>query len=648
MNADAGGSVGHNAQAPEEAQRPLDFERWSLDSETAQFEGGSKHDGNSCRSSLDIDGVAVESERQGKSQTKRPSQSRKEQQHQKAVQKKYGPVGSLSKIKRLLSSSGGDFSDEEEQLGGERDTLLAPAPSSCYVDADDQSEGKESEYWKEAKRLWNLAVPIAFMQVLWYARTVASLIFVGHLGGVQLAGIALASTFASVSGYAIMFGLASGMDPLCSQAVGAKEYAAVGLTLQRGWAVLLCVCVPTFATWWNVEPFFRFARQDPVLTGFASEYLRILTLDLLFMGLAQPLRVFLRSQGITKPMACFAGIAFAGHVFFLHVFINLLNLGARGAAIAQCCTSFNFFMMLLLYVRCYPGPHRQCWDGRFDAKALNPAGWKPLLKQAIPSFVSLYLQRWFYEGMVIMAGWLPDPHVPVGAMAVAMNVFSLVTMLPMAFNIAGATRVGNELGANAPRGAQVASRVAFLYAVCIGVMWCVIITSSREVIPRVFTTDGDVRALCSTLLVALGVCQLFNCPMSVLGGLLRGVGKPSTVVVLSLSSYYVIGLPTSVTLTFYKGWGALGLWWGLTIAQSVMVTLMVIVVTRLSWQELADKARSRAKEGGRDAEKVPRKGGWKTGNDKAGAEVEKLLRNGGAEKADVEAGVSGVGSSRER
>lgn len=66
--------------------------------------------------------------------------------------------------------------------------------------------------------------------------------------------------------------------------------------------------------------------------------------------------------------------------------------------------------------------------------------------QAIPSFVSLYLQRWFYEGMVIMAGWLPDPHIPVGAMAVAMNVFSLVTMLPMAFNIAGATRVGNELG----------------------------------------------------------------------------------------------------------------------------------------------------------------------------------------------------------
>lgn len=80
-------------------------------------------------------------------------------------------------------------------------------------------------------------------------------------------------------------------------------------------------------------------------------------------------------------MACFAGLAFGGHLFFLHLFINLLQLGTRGAAMAQSCTSFNFFLLLLLYVRFYPGPHRRCWDGSLNPKALNPAGWKPLLKQ---------------------------------------------------------------------------------------------------------------------------------------------------------------------------------------------------------------------------------------------------------------------------
>jgi hypothetical protein len=99
-------------------------------------------------------------------------------------------------------------------------------------------------------------------------------------------------------------------------------------------------------------------------------------------------------------------------------------------------------------------------------------------------------------------------------------------------------------GANAARGAQVASRIAFLFAVAIGIMWCVTIITFRGFIPRVFTTDPDVQALCSTMLIALGVCQLFNCPMSVLGGLLRGVGKPSTVVV----SFYAVasGVLTSL------------------------------------------------------------------------------------------------------
>lgn len=81
-----------------------------------------------------------------------------EQEVQKA--KKYGAVGSLSKIRRLLSRTSSEYSREDN----ERDALLAPAPSSSYKGSD-LTEEKESEYYMEVKRLWNLAVPIAFMQV---------------------------------------------------------------------------------------------------------------------------------------------------------------------------------------------------------------------------------------------------------------------------------------------------------------------------------------------------------------------------------------------------------------------------------------------------------------------------------------------------
>jgi hypothetical protein len=101
----------------------------------------------------------------------------------------------------------------------------------------------------------------------------------------------------------------------------------------------------------------------------------------------------------------------------------------------------------------------------------------------------------------------------------------------------------------------------------------------------------------------------------------------------------VIGLPTSVSLTFYKGWGALGLWGGLTIAQAIMVTLMVIVVIRLPWQELADKARSRAREGGKEAEKPFQEGGPQKAPEKGG--IWKAPQEAGVEHGDVEAGGEG-------
>jgi hypothetical protein len=38
------------------------------------------------------------------------------------------------------------------------------------------------------------------VQVMWFGRMVASLYFIGHLGGDELAGAALAITFSSVTG----------------------------------------------------------------------------------------------------------------------------------------------------------------------------------------------------------------------------------------------------------------------------------------------------------------------------------------------------------------------------------------------------------------------------------------------------------------
>ncbi|OMO80998.1 Multi antimicrobial extrusion protein [Corchorus olitorius] len=68
----------------------------------------------------------------------------------------------------------------------------------------------------------SLALPTILTAVLLYRRSMVSMLFLGHLGELALAGGSLAIGFANITCYSVLSGLAMGMEPICSQAFGAK------------------------------------------------------------------------------------------------------------------------------------------------------------------------------------------------------------------------------------------------------------------------------------------------------------------------------------------------------------------------------------------------------------------------------------------
>ncbi|KAF3963884.1 hypothetical protein CMV_011774 [Castanea mollissima] len=80
--------------------------------------------------------------------------------------------------------------------------------------------------------------------LLLYSRSMISMLFLGRLGELELAGGSLAVGFANITGYSILSGLAMGMEPICGQAFGAKKHTLLGLTLQRTVLLLILISVP--------------------------------------------------------------------------------------------------------------------------------------------------------------------------------------------------------------------------------------------------------------------------------------------------------------------------------------------------------------------------------------------------------------------
>ncbi|KAF4347004.1 hypothetical protein G4B88_030019 [Cannabis sativa] len=110
------------------------------------------------------------------------------------------------------------------------------------------------EVVEELKKVSNIGFPILTMSLVNYLRNMAMVICMGRLGSLELAGGALAIGFTNIIGYSLLSGLAMGMDPLCSQAIGSQNHALAFLTLQRTIFILLFASLPISLLWFNLQP----------------------------------------------------------------------------------------------------------------------------------------------------------------------------------------------------------------------------------------------------------------------------------------------------------------------------------------------------------------------------------------------------------
>jgi multidrug resistance protein, MATE family len=87
-----------------------------------------------------------------------------------------------------------------------------------------------------------------------------------------------------------------------------------------------------------------------------------------------------------------------------------------------------------------------------------------------------------------------------------------------------------------------------------------------QYITRIYTPDPAVVGAASTLLFVGGFFQLFDGMQTVATGALRGAGDTRTPMICHLVFYWLVGLPFGAYLCFHLGWGAPGLWVGLSLA----------------------------------------------------------------------------------
>ncbi|WCJ44097.1 MATE efflux family protein [Euphorbia peplus] len=446
-----------------------------------------------------------------------------------------------------------------------------------------------SQVLEELKELWGMALPVTAAHLMAFFRSVVSVMFLGRLGSLELAGGALSIGFTNITGYSVLVGLASGLEPVCSQAYGSKNWDLLSLSLQRMIIILFIAIIPISLLWVNLEYIMNFMGQDRDITAMAATYCIYSLPDLLTNTMLQPLRVFLRSQQVTKPIFYCSLVAVMFHVPLNYLLVVVMKLGVPGVAMASVVTNMNMVVLMVGYVWWVSGRWEMKWRVGIQGSG---SGVGSLMKLAVPSCLGICLEWWWYEIVIVMAGYLDNPKLAVASTGILIQTTSMMYTVPMALAGCVSARVGNELGAGNPQKAKLAAMVALSCAFFIGIInvtWTIIL---RERWASLFTKDSPLKNLVASVLPIIGLCELGNCPQTTGCGILRGTARPAVGARINLGSFYFVGTPVAVGLAFWMNVGFAGLWFGLLSAQvACAVSILYVVLVRTDWEHEALKSK---------------------------------------------------------
>ncbi|XP_022752693.1 protein DETOXIFICATION 48-like [Durio zibethinus] len=443
------------------------------------------------------------------------------------------------------------------------------------------------EALEEIKAIGKISGPTAISSLLLYSRAMISMVFLGYLGELELAGGSLAIGFANITGYSVISGLAMGMEPICGQAFGAKQCILVGLTLQRTVLLLLSASIPISFMWVNMKTILLWCGQDQEISSVAHTFILFSIPDLFFLSLLHPLRIYLRTQSITLPVTYCSAISVLIHVPLNFLLVFHFKFGVEGVAIAMIWTNLNLFLLLSSFVY-FSGVYKDSW--------VTPSidclrGWSSLLALAVPTCASVCLEWWWYEFMILLCGLLTNPKATIASMGILIQTTSLVYCFPSALSVGVSTRVGNELGANRPGKARISMIVSLFCSVAVGLSAMLFTTLMRHQWGKFFTSDAEILELTAVALPIAGLCELGNCPQTTGCGVLRGSARPTIGANINLGSFYLVGMPVSILMAFVIKMGFAGLWLGLLAAQASCAFLMLLVLCRTDWMVQVERAR---------------------------------------------------------
>jgi MATE family multidrug resistance protein len=431
-----------------------------------------------------------------------------------------------------------------------------------------------------------LAWPMALTQLGQIAMMTTDLALIGRLGDAAIAAVGLAHLILFV-GFVLGLGPVSAVAPLASQAFGARQPRMVRRSLRVGlWAAVMIGAPVNVAQLWG-EDILLAAGQSSETAGLAARYLAGLTWSMIPAWCFIALRNFMGAVNRPQPAlwVTLAAIPVNGLLAYglIHGAFGLPRLDMLGAGLAT--TIVTLAMCVGAIWVCYT---RRPFRKYRVLGGIWRADWELMRRLMVIGFPisgALMLEWGLFSSAALLMGWIGA--TALAAHQVALQVATILFMVPFGISLAATVRVGHAVG----RRDAVAVRRAGFGAMVLGgvlmVAMTAIVVALRHDIPLLFLggdapADTETARLCATLLLIGASFFITDGVQGIAAGALRGLNDTRVPMLFAAISFWLIGFTSAYELGLRTALGAVGIWIGFSIAVGTFAALLVWRFHRLT------------------------------------------------------------------
>ncbi|MBE9487616.1 MAG: MATE family efflux transporter [Bacteroidetes bacterium] len=431
--------------------------------------------------------------------------------------------------------------------------------------------GLENRYYS---RVTKLATPVIIANAGQAVVYLADNIMVGQLGVTPLASVAFAGMII-LNLMVLGNGMAISLTPLVGENYVNRGYRYCSKLLQNSLVLNTLIGLFIAGTLLFIKPFLSYLGQPQDIIDAGESYYIIVALSIIPNMIFLSFKQFMDGIGNTKmtmniTIACNVLNIFLNYIFIYGKF-GCPAWGIFGAGLA------TFISRLLMPIIYYITLRRHTLYSKFfkffsrDNSSLSTK--RNLLVLGMPIAWQMVVEVGALSVTTIMFGW-----ISIATIAAGQVVMSIIQVLFLIVNgISGATTIltSHEYGRRNRREIVKYTKASIYITVALMVSMGAIMILFRENLASVFSSDPEVIAIASSMIIVVSIMELFDGLQVTTLGALRGIKEVHKPMKYAMISYILVSLPMSYIGGFVLNVGASGIWIGFLSGLTVAFILFI-------------------------------------------------------------------------